>query len=336
MMLLVGNPTAQSGKNAARVDRARTLLLERGVAHEFLRTAPAGQTIPEVAAALRTGRFDGVIAMGGDGTFREVAAGLLDSGTGLPLAILPTGTANDQGRSFGLSASPSALERNVAVVAAGRTVPLDAGRVTIYDHLDNPLAADWFFDSLGWGLSARVLKVRNEDRTLVSAVPILRELYRDQLVYAGAIVQALLAGYVDEQAFDAEVTTPAGTVYYEGLTDLIVKNTRYYAGAWIFDDTASSEDGEMELVPMRGRNELISRLLVDNEALRPLAPPLPGPLAPSPITRSSSFFVRPHERPGAAAVDAQIDGEEYPSAAGFKVEVHRHALRLVVPEQAAC
>lgn len=336
MMLLVGNPTAQSGKNAARIDRARTLLLERGVTHEFQRTAPGGQTIPEVAAALRTGQYSGVIAMGGDGTFREVAAGLLDSGVRVPLAMLPTGTANDQGRSFGLSATSGALARNVDVVAEGCTVPLDAGRVTLYDHLDNALGSDWFFDSLGWGLSARVLKVRNEDRELVSAVPILRELYRDQLVYAGAIVQAMLAGYVDEQAFDAEVTSAAGTVYYENLTDLIVKNTRYYAGAWIFDETASSEDGEMELVPMRGRNELIGRLVLNNEALRPLAPPLPGPLALTPIVRASSFFVRPHERPGAAAVDAQVDGEEYPSAAGFKVEVIRHALQLIVPREAAC
>ena len=53
--------------------------------------------------------------MGGDGTFREVATGLLDSGRAedVALAMLPTGTANDQGKSFGLDAGEAALERNV-------------------------------------------------------------------------------------------------------------------------------------------------------------------------------------------------------------------------------
>ncbi len=331
MLLLVGNPTAQSGRNRDRIDKARALMDAAGVAHEFLATRPGGATVADVAAALTTGRFHTVVSMGGDGTFREVAAGVIRSGTDIPMGMLPTGTANDQGRSFGLSAAPSALEHNLSVIADGYAAPLDAGRITSFDDGDNPVGVEWFFDSMGWGLSARVLKVRNEDRELVSNVPILRALYRDQLVYAGAIVQALLAGYVDEQRFEAEVITPEGRVFYEGLTDLILKNTRIYAGAWVFDATSSPEDGEMELVPMMGRDELLARLVLDNEQV-PVNTADVNPVIPfTPIVRATSFFIRPRERPGAAAVDVQIDGEEFPTATAYRVEVVRHALRILIP-----
>lgn len=331
MFLLVGNPTAQSGKNRERIDRARAAMAARGLVHEFLATRPGGRTVGDVAEALAGGRYHTAVAMGGDGTFREVAAGVIRSGTRTRLGMLPTGTANDQGRSFGLSAAPAALEHNIDVLAEGYAAPLDGGRITSFDDLDNVLGEDWFFDSMGWGLSARVLKVRNEDREIVSNVPILRALYRDQLVYAGAIVQALLAGYVDEQRFEAEVITPEGRVFYEGLTDLILKNTRVYAGAWVFDETASPEDGAMELVPMMGRNELLTRLVVNNEQVPVNAPDLDPVLPFTPIVRASSFFVRPVERPGAAAVDAQIDGEEFPTATAYRVDVVRHALDLIIP-----
>jgi diacylglycerol kinase family enzyme len=333
MFLLVGNPTSQSGRNRERIDRARTIMDGSGLRHDFLPTSAGGLTISDVTIALRTRRYDAVVAMGGDGTFREVAAGVIRSGVDVPMGMLPTGTANDQGRSFGLSASPSALAANIAVLAAGYTAPLDAGRITSYDDLDNATGQDWFFDSLGWGLSARVLKVRNEDRQIVSNVPILRALYRDQLVYAGAIVQALLAGYLDEQRFEAEVVTPEGNLFYEGLTDLILKNTRYYAGAWIFDDTASPEDGAMELVPMMGRNQLFARLVVNNEQIPVNAPDVEPVLPLAPIVRATSFFVRPRERAGATAVDVQIDGEEFPTAAAYRIEVVRHALRIIIPRR---
>jgi diacylglycerol kinase family enzyme len=117
--LLVANPTAQSGKNAARIAQAQTLLDRAGVVHTLLPTLPAGATVGAVSEALRGGDWRCVIAMGGDGTFSEVARGLHASGRAedIPLAMLPTGTANDQGRSFGLSADPKELARNVAVLA---------------------------------------------------------------------------------------------------------------------------------------------------------------------------------------------------------------------------
>src|SRR5262245_13305920 len=126
--LLVANPAARSGRNAARAPRALAALETAGLRSSLLRTQPDGGTIEAVRSALDHGQYRGVVTMGGDGTFREVGQGLLESARreDVALAMLPAGTANNHGRSFGLLAGEDALERNVAVIAAGRETRLDA------------------------------------------------------------------------------------------------------------------------------------------------------------------------------------------------------------------
>src|SRR5688572_14004558 len=110
-VLLVANPSSQSGRSAARIERARHLLTQRGLPHRFLATAPGGATVGLVQGALADSAIHTVVEMGGDGTFAEVAKGLLASQRkDVRLAILPTGTANDQGKSFGLDADDGAME----------------------------------------------------------------------------------------------------------------------------------------------------------------------------------------------------------------------------------
>ena len=98
--LLVGNPSAQSGKNAERIVHAREHLERAGIAHTFLPTVAGGGTVAVVRDALADGSITTVIGMGGDGTFAEVAKGLIASGRteAVRMGMLPTGTANDQGR----------------------------------------------------------------------------------------------------------------------------------------------------------------------------------------------------------------------------------------------
>ena len=332
MHLLVGNPTAQSGRNARRIDEARRLLHEAGLDHDFLPTRPEGKTVGDVAKALSGGAYRVVVAMGGDGTFAEVAKGLLAGGTDTTMAMLPTGTANDQGKSFGLDSDESSLAHNVSVLAEGHTAPLDAGRITAFGALDDVLKVDHFFDSAGWGISALALRMRNEDRRLVGGIPIVRELYRDQLVYAGAILRAFAKSWVQEQPFEATVQTPAGHQYFEGLTDLVVKNTRIYAGAWVLDATGSPEDGEMELVPFRGQAEWAARGIVHHEQIPVNEPDLNEVgLSLSASIRAPWFDIRLHDRPLGQPVESQIDGEEWIGSQRVRIDVLRHALRLVVP-----
>lgn len=339
--LLVGNPTAQSGKNAERIERAVRGLAKAGVACDVLPTLPGGKTIGAVADRLRGSSTACVIAMGGDGTFREVASGLIESGRAeqVAMAMLPTGTANDQGRSFGLDAGEAALDRNLEVVVAGRETRLDAARITSVSAAEpsgqRPASAGsaWFFDSAGWGISARVLRARNEDRALVDThAPLLKAFYRDHVVYAGALLRVFLESYVVDDRFGAEIEADGQRIELDGLTDLIVKNTRVYGGAWVFDRNARHDDGLVEVVPFRGKRDWTSKAIVDldgnpvtEEMLNAIGVEHSHPFSASRIS------IRLRWPEGGAAPAAQIDGEEHPASDEATIEVTPRAIRLVVP-----
>lgn len=329
-VLLVGNPSAQSGKNQARIERALSLFRAGGARVELLSTLPAGRTIAAVTAALDGGDFTTVVAMGGDGTFREVAAGLYGSARRerVALGMLPTGTANDQGKSFGLSASPGALADNVGVVLRANEARLDAGVLRGGD--DDPGAL--FFDSAGWGLSARVLAVRNRDRELVAKLGPLKELYRDHAVYAGAFLKTFVDSYVVDDKLRATGELDGVRVELTGLTDLIVKNTRIYAGGWVFDAESRPDDGLFEVVPFAGKRDWASKAILDLDG-NPLSEKLLNEVGVSHSRhfRASRITLELLAPPGGAPLAAQIDGEEWPASTRVDITVVPRALRLIVP-----
>jgi diacylglycerol kinase family enzyme len=337
-ILLVGNPTAQSGKNAERIEHARQLLRSRGVSHELMATEPEGRTVGKIAERLAGGDVTVVASMGGDGTFAEVARGIFAAHRAeeIPLGMLPTGTANDQGKSFGLDADDGALDRNLHVLLDAQETRLDVGRLISRDASGVALEEILFFDSVGWGISARTLALRNEDRQTVAQIPILREVYRDQLVYAGALVRTFLASYVEEHKFDVEIDADGVIHHLDGLTDLIVKGTRIYGGLWLVDKDARHDDGLFEVVPFQGKRDWISKALVM----------LKGPaleledLAKMGLSHSENFSARKmrivlRPRPGGEPIYGQVDGEVFNTAALVDIEVLPRALRLIVPRDEA-
>lgn len=340
--LLVANPTAQSGKNAERIDVALRLFATAGVACELLPTLPDGATIAAVERALARGGHTCVIAMGGDGTFREVGAALMESAPErreqIAMAMLPTGTANDQGRSFGIDAGDEHLEENVAIVLGGHETRLDAGRVHALGAHRETLSARWFFDSAGWGMSARVLAARNDDRALVADIPLLRDIYKDHLVYAGALLRTFMESYVVDDAFDARIIADGHTFELEGITDLVIKGTRVYGGAWVLDPMSRHDDGVFEVVPFRGKADWLSKAIVDLEG-NPITEAMLNEIG---IEHSKPFrasTLEMHLSPRAfgaegAPLAAQIDGEEHVASAHVRIEVLPRALRLVVPRPA--
>ena len=336
--LLVGNPTAQSGKNAARIAEARRLLDEAGLAHRFLATAPGGATVGLVADALRGDHaLDTAVYMGGDGTFAEVAKGILQSGRAreVALGMLPTGTANDQGKSFGLDAGEADLPRNVRVIAERHEARLDAGHLLALDAGGAVVRDDWFFDSAGWGISPRVLSLRNEDRKLIGGIPLVRDVWRDQLVYAGALLRTFLGSYVDDGKFDVRVTVDGVVHEWRGLTDLIVKGTRIYGGLWVFDPAARPDDGRFEVVPFVGKRDWIGKAIVHLDGSGTTAEALAAVgVRHSDNLSASSIALEFEEQPG-QPLSAQIDGEEFPATTQVRIDVLARALRLVVPVEFA-
>ena len=335
--LLVGNPTAQSGKNAERIEQARVWLDAHGLHCDLLSTLPDGKTVPAVTRALdENPHYRCVIAMGGDGTFREIGAGLLESARReeVAMGMLPTGTANDQGRSFGLEAGEDALERNLQIILTGSETRLDAGRLARFDASGACLARVTFFDSAGWGISARVLAARNADRKVIEPIEALKAIYRDHMVYAGALLRVFLESYVVSDTFDVTAVIDGATQTLTGLTDLIVKATRVYGGAWVFDPTSRHDDGMFELVPFFGKLDWTSKAIVDLEgnALTEELLNVVG-LEHSKPLRGSKLELRFTVPKDGAALAGQVDGEELGADPEGKVaiEVVPRALRLIVP-----
>ena len=328
--LVVGNPTAQSGKNRERIERALALMKDAGITADLLPTLPGGRTPGAVREALDTGAYRVVVAMGGDGTFREVAAGLYTSlrREDVALGMLPTGTANDQGKSFGLDAQEGALARNVDVIRAAHETRLDVG---VYKPAD-AATPDYFFDSCGWGLSARVLAQRNKDRAFVETLGPLKEIYRDHAVYAGAFLKTFLESYVTYDKLHVVATLDGERVELEGLTDLVVKNTRIYAGAWIFDETSRHDDGVFELVPFVGKRDWASKAIrdlrgfpLDEQMLQEIG------LEHSKLLRASVMELEIFDPDGGAPLATQLDGEEWPAHPRVHIEAVRQGIRLIVP-----
>lgn len=329
--LLVGNPTAQSGRCQKRIDQALALMKDAGIMADFMATLPEGKTVARVRDALTTGSYRVVIAMGGDGTFREVAAALYSSGRDdVALGMLPTGTANDQGRSFGLHSDEGALEQNLDVIRTGHETRLDVG---IYRAGDASAPVEYFFDSCGWGLSARVLAQRNKDRAVVESLGPLKEVYRDQAVYAGAFLKQFLESYVIDDKFRVVGILDGERVELDGLTDLIVKNTRVYAGAWVLDKSARHDDGIFELVPFVGKLDWTSKAIRDLEVV-PLDEDILEEigLQHSKTLRASTMELAFVEREGGAPLATQLDGEEWPADHCVHIEVRKQGIRLIVPK----
>lgn len=119
---LIANPASGGGRTLKIVSAAVDALMRRGADFDVeLTTAPRHAT--EIALRACTD-FDTIVAVGGDGTIHEVAAGMLRCDK--PLGIIPAGSGNDLVKSLGI---PVDVEQAVETLLAGRTRTIDTGTV---------------------------------------------------------------------------------------------------------------------------------------------------------------------------------------------------------------
>lgn len=335
--LLVANPTARSGKARRFIDEAIEALRTASLDPEFFATLPEGKTVPALAERLEREDVARVVYMGGDGTFAEAAKGIIlareRAGVDPPLGMLPMGTANDQGRSFGILSGARALRKNVDIIAGGVEQWLDVGRIQALDPHGEPIAHDLWFDSCGVGASAEILYLRNRDREWVEHVPLLRRLYRDKVVYTSATVRTLLSGLVSRNTFAAELTMDGVSEVYSGVTDILVQGTILYAGDWIFDPKAKPDDGKFEVVVLRGHADWAAAAIgghkrnpVTGDDLEVLGVPRRE------VPKAKSIEIRLLPNGARGTIHAQIDGEEFMSSLHYRIQNLFNHLRIIVPE----
>lgn len=340
--LLVGNPTARTGRAGAAIEAAMTGLAEARLEPEFFSTLPGGATVAALSQRLEAGDVARVVYLGGDGTFAETAKGIIlareQYGVDVPMGMLPMGTANDQGRSFGVRSGTRALAANIKVIKAGIEQWLDVGKVEVFEGDDEtPIHRDLWFDSWGLGLSAQILAKRNRDQKAVQRIPLINRIYRDKLVYIRAglssYVKHLLKSLIGRARFAAEIRIDDQLLKEDAVNDIVVKGTLLYGGDWIFAPEGKPDDGKFEVIIVRGSADwghaaitAHKRNPVTNDDLEVLG------LARRVIPSGSRIDIRVTRPPGMPPLPAQIDGEEFPSADRYRIENLYHYLRILVPE----
>jgi len=216
--LMLVNPNARRGAEALRVvPRLQAGGLEVAVEH-FASPDEAAADIVRRAAGLEL-----VIVCGGDGTVAGAAGGIRE--TGLPMGILPLGTANDLARTLSI---PLELEAAADVIVAGRTERIDLGEVN-----GKP-----FFNVASLGLSAEVARrLSREDKKRFGP-----------LAYAIRALEVLLTA----RPFRAEIRVRDQVIRVRTL-QIAVGNGRHYGGGTVIEEHASITDGRLDLYSLEPR-----------------------------------------------------------------------------------
>jgi diacylglycerol kinase family enzyme len=123
-IVLIGNPVAGGGARK-KIAKAFSVLKASGHDVELKFTSQKGDA--ESFAREASARSDTlVIAAGGDGTYNEVANGLLYSDT--PLAILPLGTTSVLARELGI---PLDSQKALEIALSGKTETVHLGMISL-------------------------------------------------------------------------------------------------------------------------------------------------------------------------------------------------------------
>ncbi len=218
--LLLVNPRARRGEEVAAEAREG---LKRAGLQVVARSLADPAQVGEMIRAEREG-IDRVVAAGGDGTLNTVLQGL--PGTGLPMAILPLGTANNLARTLGI---PTTLEDACRVAAGERTRAIDVGRVN--DR--------YFFTTASLGLSVAITdSLTHRTKQLWGA-----------FAYGVAAIRALARA----RPFHADITWPGGR-HRSRTVQVVVGNGRYYGSALPVAEDATIDDARLDLYSLEVRH----------------------------------------------------------------------------------
>jgi diacylglycerol kinase (ATP) len=185
--LLVVNPHSAGGSTGREWQGMEGRL--RAVLPAFDTAFTHGPRDATRLAAEGAGRYEVVVAVGGDGTVNEVVNGLVDETGGMrpdvALGIVPLGTGADFVRSIGV---PHALEEAAAVLAQGKRRDVDVARARVR-AFDGTESVRCFINEASVGMGAAVCQAVNQSSkrfggavTFLLAIAVTQLRYRDQPV----------------------------------------------------------------------------------------------------------------------------------------------------------
>jgi diacylglycerol kinase (ATP) len=272
-------------------------LRDGGAAIDHALTEKAKDEERLAAEAIDDG-FETLVAVGGDGTWSNVANAILRSGKEVRLGLIPGGTGCDLAKSLVV---PSRDVRGAArAVREGRTRRIDVGRI----------GDRYFLNVAGFGYDVAVLEDSWSVRYLEGG-----------LLYLYCALRQLnsFPGFPVEVSADGRAWEP------HDLLMLIVANARVFGGGFRIAPEADLADGRLDVVAFRNMG-LAARLRVMGQLLR-------GSHAASPhvtAVRAATLVLR-FPLPPAYETDGEWNRAD---STEIRIETLPRALEVLVPSGA--
>lgn len=151
------NPNAGQKKGTTTALQAKKLFENSGITLEMKFSTKAGEML-ELSKKAVNATWDGIVAVGGDGTLFEIINGMMqvDESLPIPLGIIPVGTGNSFSRELKLKS----LEDTVQRILTGKTIQVDLGKCECSDDIF------YFINLLGFGFVSDVAHKANDYKKL--------------------------------------------------------------------------------------------------------------------------------------------------------------------------
>jgi len=218
---VIANPASGRGRGSRIIPRIQSLLSESG-AGELRTTSARGDERAVVARALDDG-FDTLVALGGDGTWSNVANAILDSGdaSSVRLGLLAAGTGNDFAKTIGAPVHDA--RETIRLAVDGPDVAVDVGRI------ENR----YFLNLAGFGVDVAVIENLDTIRWLTGPALYfcagLREIFR----YPG---------------FEVDLESESGDRIRGRQLIVIIANAKNFGGVFQLAPQASAVDGQLDAI----------------------------------------------------------------------------------------
>lgn len=222
MFVIIMNPMAGGGRSKAICQGVCDLLRQRAIPYH-VEITESEEHATDIARQFALSGCAAIVAVGGDGTLCEIAAGLVECA--VPLYFVPCGTGNDFVRVFNLPADP--IEA-LAAQLDGEEIHLDMATVN----------GRGFINVAGSGFD----------------VDVLREVTRFKQVGSGLVpyLLGLISALKTFHSFKAELTLDTGEMLKEEFTIVSIANGRFFGGGMKVAPLAEVNDGLLDVMIIRG------------------------------------------------------------------------------------
>ena len=228
-LLLIMNPC--SGKKKANAHLAEIISIFNRAGYEVTAHMTAARGDATTVAAERSGDYDLLVCIGGDGTFNEIVTGLYALEKRPPIGYIPAGSTNDFAGSLHLSTKILTAAKNIV---DGKPHPLDIGKFN--DRYFSYIASFGAFTRTSYATPQSLKNLLGHTAYVLAGVKELASIRSHHLRF----------------------TTADGTVYEDDYIFGAISNSTSVAGVLTLDpNLVDMNDGLFELLLVRKPHSLL-------------------------------------------------------------------------------